>query len=74
MTAKEKLREVVDGMSEDEATRWLGQMAPEECDNSFHKLIRDAIRRSEAIPDEVWARMPQSSEIDRVVYGGGRTE
>lgn len=77
MTAKEALREAVDGLTEEDAAAWLARIEASQSETrptgvarADHRPINVVIAELVArIPPEEWAKVPPSSDIDKVVYG-----
>ena len=77
MTAKEALREAINGLSETEAAAWLARIEASQRElhavddeRTDHRPINVVIAELMArIPAEEWAKAPPPADIDEVVYG-----
>lgn len=59
----------VQALTEEEAEALLRELPEEGGEAGVPSLWDRLAQLSAEIPDEEWAKVPQSSEIDRVVYG-----
>lgn len=74
MSAKERLRDLVEEMTEEEAAVWLKKLEASAEDEDWRPSWLVKLDEATArVPEEDWEKFPPSDKVDEVLYGKPQT-
>lgn len=73
MSAKERLKDLIEDLTEEEAAAWLEKLEAVENEDWRPNWLVKLDEATARVPEEDWEKFPPSDKVDEVLYGKPQT-